>query len=509
MIDRRTVFVVVGWHLLLAACFGMIREGSAEVPGEGAGLFDPRRPIERELEISVNDGFTLVSVGDCIISRPLTPTIDRDPEFAAVVELLRRGDVTFGNLETSIFDIRDLKGHPYSGGTDWMLTAQPEVARDLREMGFDMLGRANNHALDWGVGGMRATSEWLDRAGLVHAGAGEIRASARAPAYLETASGRVALVSMATTYRALSEAMPPRGQAPGRPGINALRVTRVVVAPDSIWQHLEAVDRELKRARRNCRPGEEGEDEITAVGEGDEQTGESGAAREMSFLGVSFRQGDRLRYTYEMNEADVKEILGSIRLGKQHSDFLIATLHAHQTGLDCEEPGDFIPVLARRAIEAGADAVLIHGSHILGPVEIYSGKPIFYGLSNFFWSDIQEPLDAEMYEVSEHLLARAFENPADATDADLTAVLNASSFNDERVFQTVVAESRFEGGTVSEVRLYPVDLGYGRRLTESGVPRLATGEAARIILERLQRMSRDYGTTIAIEGDVAVIRPGG
>ena len=33
--------------------------------------FDPRRPIERELETSVRDGFALTAVGDCIITRPL------------------------------------------------------------------------------------------------------------------------------------------------------------------------------------------------------------------------------------------------------------------------------------------------------------------------------------------------------------------------------------------------------------------------------------------------------
>jgi poly-gamma-glutamate synthesis protein (capsule biosynthesis protein) len=35
------------------------------------------------------------------------------------------------------------------------------------------------------------------------------------------------------------------------------------------------------------------------------------------------------------------------------------------------------------AIDAGADAVLGHHAHILKPIEIYHGKPIFYSLGNF------------------------------------------------------------------------------------------------------------------------------
>jgi len=85
--------------------------------------------------------------------------------------------------------------------------------------------------------------------------------------------------------------------------------------------------------------------------------------------------------------------------------------------------------------------------------------------------------------------------------------LNAAGFQDELVFQTVVAVSRYEGGRVSEILLYPVDLGYGMRLTRSGVPRLAAPTAARAILERLQRLSKPYGTSIAIEKNVGVIRP--
>lgn len=231
------------------------------------------------------------------------------------------------------------------------------------------------------------------------------------------------------------------------------------------------------------------------------------APSELSLFGEKFRSGERLRYDYAMHPVDREEILRSVRLGKQNADFLVATIHAHQTDLGSGAPGNFLPELAHAAIDAGADAFIGHGVHKLGPIEIYGGRPIFYSLANFFWSDIQEPMPADHYEENWDLLTEVFGDPSKATDADLAALLNARGFKDEKVFQTVVAVSRFEGGKLAELRLYPVDLGYGRTLTQSGVPRLAAPEMARLILERLAGLSRPYGTRISIEGNIGVIRP--
>jgi poly-gamma-glutamate synthesis protein (capsule biosynthesis protein) len=36
-------------------------------------------------------------------------------------------------------------------------------------------------------------------------------------------------------------------------------------------------------------------------------------------------------------------------------------------------------------IDAGADVIFGHHAHRLQPMEVYRGKPIFYGLGNFVW----------------------------------------------------------------------------------------------------------------------------
>ena len=120
------------------------------------GLRDPtkldsNRPLSNELQTTVQDGFKLVSVGDCIISRPLLQYATREPAFAQLLPILTGGDATYGNLETSILDVRTFKGSPYTGVDDFPLIAQPAVADDLAHMGFKLMSRANNHALDWGI----------------------------------------------------------------------------------------------------------------------------------------------------------------------------------------------------------------------------------------------------------------------------------------------------------------------------------------------------------------------
>jgi len=472
--------------------------GAAARPQPTQGKFDPRRPPARELETRIGEGFTLAAVGDLITSRPLSPLLAHDSGFAAIVDVLRGADAAFGNFENTAIDMRTFDGYPYAGRGDWALVAAPEVPADLRDLGFDLVSRANNHALDWGVEGMRETSRRLDDAGLVHAGVGENREQARAARYLETPLGRVGLVSIASTFRDYSDALPPHGAAPGRPGVNALHVSRtVLVAPETMRSLLALRDTleapaaacelsERAAARRRVRPA---------------------AAAELTLLDTRFRIGAPPGDRWEMRASDRDEILRAVRQGKQHSDLLVVSIHAHETGPGCETPGAFLPELAKAAIDAGAGVFIAHGEHRLMPIEIYKGRPIFYGLANFFWSDVQEPLPADLYEDNREAVASAFPDPSRVTDADLSAVLNAEGFDDPRVFETIAAVMRWSGGRVAEIRLYPVDLGYGEPLTRSGIPRLAGAEKSREILSRLQRISKPFGTEIAVEDGIGIIRP--
>lgn len=483
----------------LAAGLAAALAAQQPAPTPTPRIFDPRRPPERELETSIADGFTLAAVGDLILERPLSQLLPRDPGFAAVVRILRAADAAFGNFENVAIDLSRTPASSYPGRDDVSLVADPAVPRDLAKLGFNLVSRANNHSMDWGPEGMRETTRLLDDAGLVHAGVGENRAEARAARYLETPQGRIGLVSMASTFSDWADATASRGRASGRPGLSALRVTRRLVLPREAFAKLRDVKAAIDA------PGEACE-----VSSGAERESREKARREsgerLTFLETEFRAGEQALRHYEMNRVDLDEILRAVRQGKQHSDLLIASIHAHETGLGCEEPGDFLPELAHAAIDAGAGVFIAHGEHRLMPIEIYRGRPIFYSLANFFWCDILEPIPEETFESNRELLTRAYGDPARATDQDLLTVWNAQAFDDPRVFQTIVAVCRWERGRVAEVRLYPVDLGYGERLTSSGTPRLASAELGREILSRLQRISKPFGTRIDVEQGVGVIR---
>jgi hypothetical protein len=58
----------------------------------------------------------------------------------------------------------------------------------------------------------------------------------------------------------------------------------------------------------------------------------------------------------------------------------------------------------------------------------------------------------------------------------------------------VIAEVRFAGNELSEVVLHPVELGYGERLTASGIPRIVTDPAAgRAITGQIVQQTAQFG----------------
>lgn len=462
-------------------------------PGvKNPSLLDANRPLQRELQTNVPDGFTFTAVGDLIISRPLSQYAASEPRFKAVLGTLRSTDVLYGNLETTIFDVRTFKGYPYSFEGDWTNSSLPSVARDLHTMGFDLVSRANNHSFDWGLDGMRETNAWLDRAGIAYAGVGENRALARAAAYFESSKARVGLVSFASTYRPTTDALPPEGAAPARPGLSALAVSQIVDLPAGDMQSLARVSCDVYRVDCGTVPPA------------------------IALFGRTFKSADTFHYEYTVDREDLTGIDAAIRSGKQNGDFLIATIHSHECSIDCDDPkhpelpAAFLRQVAHGAIDAGADVFVTTGIHNLGPIEIYRGRPIFYGLGNFFWSDIQLPLPHDLYQQNAALLAGVYAHSERVSPYDLSAALNAESFANSFTFQSVIAKSTFVHDRLAKITLYALDLGYGRKLTTSGIPTLADASIARAVFTRIVDATRQYGLPpldMHVDGSVATILP--
>ena len=80
--------------------------------------------------------------------------------------------------------------------------------------------------------------------------------------------------------------------------------------------------------------------------------------------------------------ADAKSLAkftGDLRALRTRADIMVPS---HHWGL-FEDVLDFQVEIARAAIGAGADVVMGHGPHYACAVEMYQGKPIFYGLGSF------------------------------------------------------------------------------------------------------------------------------
>lgn len=78
---------------------------------------------------------------------------------------------------------------------------------------------------------------------------------------------------------------------------------------------------------------------------------------------------------------DLTELKQEIETLKQLADLVISS---HHWGLK-ETVFEYQIEIAHAAIDAGADVVMGHGAHMPLPVEIYKGKPIFYGLAHLFF----------------------------------------------------------------------------------------------------------------------------
>jgi poly-gamma-glutamate synthesis protein (capsule biosynthesis protein) len=435
--------------------------------------------------LGVVDGFSLTAVGDLIETHP--GSAERTPGFAKVLELLRGANVTFGNFESTAIDPRRFTGYPQAEFGGLWVRSDPGVIPDQKSMGFDLVARANNHSTDWGIEGMRETDRRLDEAGIVHAGTGETRALARAPQYLSTPQGTVAIVSMASSFTPLSRAMDPINQARGRPGINAIRTSRrVLVSPEQL--------RTLKQL-------------AAAQPEGSFLPPADSSGQDLDLFGVQYRASTAIKnevaFTFQMDSVDVRETMASIRQGKENADFLIATIHAHEPGNWSETPADFLPTLAHAAIDHGADVFIGHGPHQLRGIEIYHGRPIFYSLGNFFFQvESIEPIAMDLFEQFK-------KDPAQVSDHEFLDWWHRKFFGGKTApiwYRSILAVSTYARGSIAEIRLYPVELGFNEPDLTKGVPRLAEPNVGREILETLQRLSRPYGTTIAIENNVGVIR---
>lgn len=102
---------------------------------------------------------------------------------------------------------------------------------------------------------------------------------------------------------------------------------------------------------------------------------------------------------------DAAQLVEEIRKAKESCDFVAVLVH---WGIERNTfPEDYQKTLARQYIDAGADAVIGSHPHVLQGIEYYQGKPIFYSLGNFIFSNgAYESIVAELSLTEEETRVR-------------------------------------------------------------------------------------------------------
>jgi poly-gamma-glutamate capsule biosynthesis protein CapA/YwtB (metallophosphatase superfamily) len=442
--------------------------------------------------------FTIALAGDTMLTRKLMPF--KEERFLALRELLRASDAAFANLEGTV--------HTWEEGTPGItqgtfMTTEPKLLDDLKWLGINMVSCANNHAFDYGEGGVLANIKHLDEAGIAHAGTGRNLAEARAPAYLDTPDGRVALVAATATFRPWNQAGEQRPDLRGRPGINPLGFQTTYNVDAAAFDQLKRISRDLgfdkthERARKHFYSDKEIPD---------------AKAAELSLLGNRYLLAERFAIETKASERDLQDNLRWIREARRQADWLVVSVHCHEFGgaslltagsrAELEETAEFVTHFAHQAIDEGADIFVGHGSHFPMGIEIYREKPIFYSVGNFvFQNETVGFFPADAYERFD-LDLRA--TPSDFLDAR-TAGGKKGHPSDPAYWENMFAICEFNGGKLKEIRIHSIDQGFGRPRPQRGRPLVAAGEVADRVIDRVTRLSQRYGTKISHRGDMGVI----
>ena len=242
--------------------------------------------------------------------------------FRRMRETFESADVVFSNLETCLY-----KPPGHSVNNEGFF-ADPDIGgKALAGAGIDAVGIANN--VNYGDAAIRTSISYLDKYGIAHTGAGENLAAARAPVIIERDGVRVGFLQRSSVY------WPTNHEA--RDDASGIAVIRGHTA-----YHVPYMKTRREMPPPN-RPGV---------------------------------PPDIVTWADAAYLARFKEDVEALR---PQVDILVSSCHWGLFG----EVYQYMHEIGRAAIDAGADIVFGHGPHQILPVEIYKGRPIFYGLGSF------------------------------------------------------------------------------------------------------------------------------
>lgn len=119
--------------------------------------------------------YRVIGVGDIMLgtnypSASYLPPDNGAALLAEVRDTLRQADVTFGNLEGTMFDVGGSPKKCNDPSVCYVFRTPSHYVQHLVDAGFDLLSLANNHSGDFGPEGRRQTMQTLRQAKIAFAG---------------------------------------------------------------------------------------------------------------------------------------------------------------------------------------------------------------------------------------------------------------------------------------------------------------------------------------------------
>jgi poly-gamma-glutamate synthesis protein (capsule biosynthesis protein) len=423
----------------------------------------PYRDLSNELRNKTTGTYTVVATGDLYWKLPVANRMS--PELR---ELLRNADTTVGNLE---------------GG---MMRPYAEMrAKDVADLGFDLLANGEDDTAE----GYEDRAKHLTPLGVKVAGAGMSLAESRLPVFQDTPKGLAALLSACPGIDLCGDsAANGTDWRPSRAGVNQLGLT--------VWNTVTAEQLGQLRAIRDSILARRNEPGLIAPSPDPPPEAPGRLVLFSQRYMAADKAGD---IHYELDPASERQQILDVRNTKEVADFVMFHMHDHHNRFAFERytlnnyPVDFIQPFLHKLIDNGLDMYVGSGNHTMQGIEIYKGRPIFYNLGNLGRDTNRTPI-----------------NPPGGGGMTGTERLeqgrNADGWNDA-TSTAYIAHTTYRDGLLTEIRLYPVDIGLSERpWSREHVPQTPTPARAKLILERLQKFSEPFGTKISIEGNIGIIR---
>ena len=424
---------------------------------------------------------TVTATGDSLFVAPF-PAGYRAGLLRGIADFIASCDIRITNLETNLSDFEYFPS-AYSGGT-WLNTRR-EYLDDLLRCGFNCIGTANNHVMDYSCGALLSTVDELDRRGLAHAGTGRSLAEAARPAILKCPGGTVAVFAVDTSFHDASRAGQPTAAIKARPGVNYLRhTTAYPISPE-------------EEAQLRAIAGHTG---LNFTRDLMVSTGFYPADPEGVFVfgGLRFTTRPDEPKT-RCNAKDKARLLDAIRDAGKECDAVFLLIHCHDDDdTSHDNPPAYLKEFCRAAVDAGAAAVFGGGCHSLRGIELHRGAPIFYSLGDFIYqglrvehlpADFMEKFDADVnLSAREALMIRARGGKVG---------LHCQKEN----YLTVLPKLTLTGGAVTAIEMMPVSLNFDRKDDFNGLPAVAPPAEAAEILAKLRELSAPFGTEIRRDGE--------